>query len=146
MPALPNPKHETFAQELAKGSTLEAAYLTAGFKAHRGNSFRLSENEHVKGRVNELKTEANGASTLSKQEAIEWLCKAITTPVGKIDENSPLAQEVIYKPGEKRVKSVSKMDALKTLGSWCGWEKGTEAENKLADTLGASIRAHARRR
>ena len=54
MPVLTNPKHERFAQELAKGKSQVEAYELAGYKPHDGNSFRLSGNERVLARVSEL--------------------------------------------------------------------------------------------
>lgn len=54
MPVLPNPRHEKFAQSLAKGKTADEAYQEAGFKANRGNAARLKANESVAARVEEL--------------------------------------------------------------------------------------------
>ena len=38
-----------------------------------------------------------------------------------------------------------KLGALALLGKWCGWEKGTVAENKAADALGTMVRRRAHR-
>lgn len=54
MPLLPDPKHEAFAQGLAKGITADKAYQAAGYKAHRSNAARLSANDSIKARVQEL--------------------------------------------------------------------------------------------
>lgn len=51
---LKNPRYEKFAQALAKGETSDAAYVSAGFKANRGNATRLKANESVQARVTEL--------------------------------------------------------------------------------------------
>ncbi len=56
MRSLKNPKHERFAQELAKGKTADEAYQNAGFKPNRGNAARLKANENIRARVNELQT------------------------------------------------------------------------------------------
>jgi phage terminase small subunit len=58
MPALKNPKHERFAQELTTGSTQDAAYAAAGYKPDRGAASRLSANVNIKARVAELKERA----------------------------------------------------------------------------------------
>lgn len=58
MPALANPKHERFAQELAKGATQDAAYTLAGYKADRGAASRLSAKVNIKTRVAELQERA----------------------------------------------------------------------------------------
>lgn len=54
MPALENPRHERFAQELAKGKTADEAYQDAGFKANRGNASTLKANQNISERVAEL--------------------------------------------------------------------------------------------
>lgn len=52
--ALSNPKHERFAQELAKGKTADEAYQLAGYAANRGNAATLKANQSVSDRVNEI--------------------------------------------------------------------------------------------
>ena len=54
MPVLKNPKHERFAQELAKGNTADGAYVEAGYKADRANAARLTTNDDVRTRVAEI--------------------------------------------------------------------------------------------
>ncbi|WMT90137.1 hypothetical protein [Pelagibacterium sp. H642] len=54
MPILPNQRHESFAQALAKGKTADEAYALAGFKPNRGNATRLKANESIRKRVEEL--------------------------------------------------------------------------------------------
>lgn len=54
MPPLDNPRHERFAQELAKGKSAGQAYVEAGYKANEGNCIRLKGNERILGRVAEL--------------------------------------------------------------------------------------------
>jgi phage terminase small subunit len=54
VPILTNPRHELFAQELAKGSTAEAAYSKAGYAPSVKNAQRLKSNEGIRSRVAEL--------------------------------------------------------------------------------------------
>lgn len=54
MTALSNPKHERFAQELAKGKTATEAYVIAGYKPNQPNAARLISNDMVKARVAEI--------------------------------------------------------------------------------------------
>lgn len=61
MPVLKNPKHERFAQELAKGKTADEAYALAGYSANRGNAIRLKANERVMKRLQELQGRAASA-------------------------------------------------------------------------------------
>lgn len=54
MPVLSNPRHERFAQELAKGKSASAAYVEAGYEGDRKNAARLATNDDVCDRVEEL--------------------------------------------------------------------------------------------
>lgn len=54
MPALANPKHERFAQALAKGETATAAYEQAGYEPNDGNAARLKGNDRIEARVAEI--------------------------------------------------------------------------------------------
>jgi hypothetical protein len=54
VPILTNPKHELFAQALAKGENATKAYQSAGFKGSRANASRLKANSNVAARVLEL--------------------------------------------------------------------------------------------
>jgi phage terminase small subunit len=54
MPILQNPRHERFAQELAKGKTADEAYAAAGYKPDRGHASRLAANGNIRDRVAEL--------------------------------------------------------------------------------------------
>lgn len=54
MPALENPKHERFAQGLAKGKSQAEAYADAGYKPSEPNASRLTRNDKVQARVAEL--------------------------------------------------------------------------------------------
>jgi phage terminase small subunit len=55
VPALDNPKHERFAQGLAKGKSQADAYADAGYKPSEPNASRLTRNDKVQARVAELK-------------------------------------------------------------------------------------------
>lgn len=54
MPTLSNPKHELFAQALAKGKTADEAYKLAGYAASRSNAAVLRTNQNILDRVSEL--------------------------------------------------------------------------------------------
>lgn len=82
MPVLKNPKHERFAQALAKGETADEAYVTAGYTENRGNAARLKANEGVLKRVEEIqkrvseRTEVTLESvTHELQKVAEWASK-----------------------------------------------------------------------
>lgn len=54
MPVLSNPRHESFAQALAKGKSAAEAYTNAGYKQSRSAASRLSTNVNIEARVAEL--------------------------------------------------------------------------------------------
>lgn len=54
MPILSNPRHEQFAQALAKGKSATEAYEQAGYKPNEGNAGRLNRNEQVRARIQEI--------------------------------------------------------------------------------------------
>jgi phage terminase small subunit len=54
MPPLENPRHERFAQELAKGKTQEEAHESAGYKPDRGNAARLANDDSIVQRVAQI--------------------------------------------------------------------------------------------
>jgi phage terminase small subunit len=58
VPVLSNPKHERFAQELAKGKTQNEAYAEAGYAPSEPNASRLTSNDKVRARVTELQERA----------------------------------------------------------------------------------------
>ena len=56
MPVLADPRHESFATELASGKEVMAAYAAAGFSANQSAASRLAKS--VKARVEEIQAEA----------------------------------------------------------------------------------------
>lgn len=54
MPTLSNPRHERFAQELAKGKSASDAYVAAGYAQCRASASRLLTNANITSRVAEL--------------------------------------------------------------------------------------------
>lgn len=59
MPVLQNPRHEAFAQALAKGKSAAEAYTDAGYKPSRSAASRLSTNVNIEARVGELQGRAS---------------------------------------------------------------------------------------
>jgi hypothetical protein len=57
MPVLKNPRHEAFAQALARGMSASAAHAEVGFKPHRHNAATLARKKHISVRVAELQEE-----------------------------------------------------------------------------------------
>jgi phage terminase small subunit len=75
MPVLKNPRHETFAQEIAKGRTADEAYQTAGYSENRGNATRLNANESIRKRVEEILSKAADMAQVTVYEVVAELKK-----------------------------------------------------------------------
>jgi hypothetical protein len=58
VPALDNPKHERFAQQLAKGKSQAEAYQEAGYAPSEPHASRLASNGKVAARVAEIQERA----------------------------------------------------------------------------------------
>lgn len=76
MPVLTNPRHEAFAQERAKGKTVDEAYVLAGFSANRGNAARLNANESVRARIAEIQAKASKRAEITVQSLADELEEA----------------------------------------------------------------------
>jgi len=75
MPILENPKHERFAQELAKGKSQAEAYQTAGYKPSEPHASRLASNGKVTARVIELLQRASERAEVSVATVLAELAK-----------------------------------------------------------------------
>src|ERR1035437_9423299 len=73
MPVLTNPKHERFAQELAKGKTGDEAYVVAGYKRNADNASRLKGDERIRGRIDEILGKAAEKVGVSRERILTEL-------------------------------------------------------------------------
>lgn len=113
---LPSERHERFACALAEGIPAAEAYRLAGYseKHSKQAASRLAARDDVQARVAEIRVAANAMSLLTKEKAMEVLAR-------------------IARHGERASDQIR---AIQVLGRFCGWETGTEAENRLADAAG----------
>lgn len=86
MPILDNPRHERFAQALAKGKTSDEAYQLAGYAPNRGNASTLKAKQNIEARVSELlnrgaeRAECTVASIINELEEARTLARGIEQP------------------------------------------------------------------
>ena len=66
MPVLAKPRHEKFAQAVARGMTAADAYLEAGYSPNRGNAARLNANEDIQRRAEELTRRAAAGVVITR--------------------------------------------------------------------------------
>lgn len=77
MPVLANPRHERFAQERAQGKSADEAYVLAGYSKHRGNAARMSANEGIRRRVDEIVSQAAEKVGITVERLLtEYACLA----------------------------------------------------------------------
>jgi len=82
MPALPNPRHELFAQAIAKGASQREAYKAAGYgvksdAAADASASRLLSGGKVQARISELQSRAAEKAMLTKAWVIERLLENV---------------------------------------------------------------------
>lgn len=73
MPVLDNPRHERFAQELAKGKSATEAYNAAGYQGDRTAASRLSTNVNVQSRLAELQSRAAEKAVVTVEDIARQL-------------------------------------------------------------------------
>lgn len=73
MPPLDNPRHERFAQELAKGAAASTAYIAAGYKGDRTAASRLSTNVNLQARIAELQSKAAEKAVVTVEDIARQL-------------------------------------------------------------------------
>lgn len=119
MGPLENQRHERFALFVAGGDVDATAYRKA-FKCKQAtaeaNATRMRDNDGIKARIAELMGKAAEGHVMTKREEMEYLTKGATTPVGDVDEKSPLCQSYkINADGTKEFKMVDKMRCIDLL-------------------------------
>lgn len=75
MPALKNPRHERFAQEVAKGKSADEAYVAAGYRPARQNAHRLMTKDDVMMRVAEIQERGAVRAEITVEKVLRELAK-----------------------------------------------------------------------
>ena len=88
-----SPRHEVFAQARARGETADAAYVAAGYKRHDGNAARLSGNERILRRVQELQQASVTETMLTIREKREFFARLVRARLSELPDDSDLWQE-----------------------------------------------------
>jgi hypothetical protein len=150
MPKLKNPRQERFAREVALGKSQSEAYRIAyGAVGWPGqNACNLMRNIDVWERVEELQAEHAENVALTAHEMHSFLRDVVKTPVGQIDEHSPLCESVEDTKYGRKVKTPSKLKALELaaqlqgmLGAGGAAEARPHVRLQLIASGGASVAA-----
>ena len=146
MPVLRNSRHEKFALIVAKGKTRSEAYreVTGSAKNADANADNWLNTPGVRERIAELKEANSRKSTLTREQIIEFLCKAVTASAANVEADSSLVQSAEFIDGKPVKRKIpDKIAAVRELVRICGWAQPARLELSARDTLAdfiASIR------
>ena len=134
MAALPNPRHELFAQAVAKGASQREAYKAAGFAsksdaAADASASRLLSAGKVQARIAELQTRAAEKAVLSKSRVIQRLMENVERAM----QAQPVLDAKGGPTGEYRYEGSVANRALELLGK----EQGMFVDRKEIGKPGA---------
>lgn len=137
MPVLANPRHELFAQELAKGKTAQEAYILAGYIG-LGNLSRLRNHPKITARIEELlaqgarRTEVTAARTIAELGRI-----AFADIRGLFNKNGSLKPVSLWPNDLARAVAALETDELYDGSGKRRMRIGVTRKVKLADKLRA---------
>lgn len=116
MPVLDNPKHELFAQALAKGKTQAEAYELAGYKPSEPNASRLTRHDKVQARVAEIQGRAAERAEISKA----WVLEKLVENAARAMQHKAVLDEDGEPIGEYRYEGGVANRALELVGKELG--------------------------
>ena len=115
MPILANPKHEAFAQGLARGSSAAAAYVEAGYRENRHNAATLARKQHISARVVELQ---EGQLAIHQQATAEAAASAKVTIESLIAEAEAARTKAMSEKGGSAAAVSALIAKAKLAGMW----------------------------
>jgi len=115
MPVLASPKHEAFAQALARGSSAAAAYVEAGYKENRHNAATLARKQHILTRVGELQEEQ---LVIHQQATAEAAANAQVTLESLIAEAEAARAKAMEEKGGAAAAVSALIAKAKLAGMW----------------------------
>lgn len=146
-----NDRQRRFCEFVMRGLAAGRAYEAAGYEASGDaadvQASKLLRNPKVAHYLDGLRAEATAAAGRDRDDMVAKLWEIVETPVGKLNENHPLAQEFRIDEGGLAVKMPSKLGALKQLCAVMGWNKPQEVKVDASAAFGDMIkRLRARRK
>jgi hypothetical protein len=115
MPILENPRHEAFAEALARGSSASGAYVEAGYKENRHNAATLARKQHILTRVSELQEEQ---LVIHQQAAAEAAANAQVTIESLITEAEAARAKAMEEKGGAAAAVSALIAKAKLAGMW----------------------------
>jgi phage terminase small subunit len=147
MPILSNPRHELFAQEIAKGKTAEAAYRLAGYKPSVKNAQRLKASKSVRSRVSEMQSRAAERAIVTVEDLIAeaeearkgaMQAKQFAAAVSAIKEKGILSGKRVEKGAiiQKRTMRELNYDELMQIAAGGDFPEDLDLEDARAEKRG----------
>jgi hypothetical protein len=115
MTVLKNPRHEAFAQALARGMSASAAYAEVGYKPHRHNAATLARKKHILVRVAELQEEQ---LAIHQQATAEAAANAKVTIESLIAEAEAARMKAMSEKGGAAAAVTALTAKAKLAGMW----------------------------
>lgn len=115
MPVLRNPRHEIFAQALAKGVGTNEAFEAAGFKPNPGNARRLKMDEAIAKRIEAILSEREHIHSRAVERAIERTAVTIESLTDDLARIAMKAEGLNNGPGLNAARA-AKMDIARLNG------------------------------
>jgi phage terminase small subunit len=140
-----NPRERAFVDAYIVSGQATDAYRKAGYaattaRAANVGAHKILHRPRVAAAIAAERAALRAASRMTKEDAIDWLCDAIRTPIGEIDEKNQLAQEwTVEEVGElttkTKLKMVPKLESLKQLALMLGWNAPEEVNTHHQVTI-----------
>lgn len=127
MAILTNPRHEIFAQELAKGETASDAYVTAGYKPSRANACHLQQQYNISQRIAEILQEREQIHAQATADAVqrvglnkEWVIAKLMDNVERASQARAVTDDEGKPIGEYKYEGSVVNRGLELLGKELG--------------------------
>jgi hypothetical protein len=121
MPALNNPRHESYAQERFRGLSPSAAYLRSGYRNRSGAS-KLARHPEVVARIAELGQEAAAHVQYDRDYVVQKLIAIIEAPPDSAGAGNPLCETRMV-GSTPHYFFPAKLDAIGALCKMMGWNQ-----------------------
>ena len=111
---LPNPKHEAFAQLIARGRNATESYqeVYGNSKGAKESASRLMATFHVPARVSEIQEAAARKVEWALAQRMQFCRDVVETPIGEVDEKSRLCQSAKFSEAGREFKMPDKLRAI----------------------------------
>ena len=105
-----------------------------------GNAANWMNRPGVRERITELKEANSRKATLTREQAIEFLCNAVNASAANVEADSSLVQSAEFVDGKPvKLRIPDKIAAVKELVRICGWAQPARVELAARDTLAEFI-------